>query len=545
MKIYLDSLREHSTDSNLYENTIYYLDFETATPEQIKEEISRARLIEFIKWQNGNRYATLKVTNYIGNLYFFEKIFDIKSPKFLLHLSGKEQFKHILSELESRSKNLTFSNHSPSISTRQTDFSDFNPDVLMQFSYFKQIILDWPKNVNLNSDLEKIFKKNNFKYQTTYEDIDVKKVKRISNKTIQELMSRQKNLTIIESDSLLSSLPISEFLSQNSDINYFPLKLKVKKSLISIDTSENRFIKFFFEYIQNIANRLTNIKGLPQTILSEQKKVLSFCRQVLSNPFFKEIGLMSSVPKNSTVLYSQPGYKEIFEHYTKSRFGVKNILNEFKQESLSQELKKISDLYEYWVFFVIAEAFLGSDFIVEKQETIIKSGNISYGVCFKKDNISVYYNKTESSKRKSSYSLSFRPDTTVEIRIGERNIKLIFDAKYKVQHAKNTDPEDQENEILKYVKVEDIYKMHTYLEAISDVQFAMVVYPGTKFYFYEKNSFLFAKETIEDIEKFYGVGAIPLIPTDSNSKLLLQRFVDKIKTSILPDKDNTSFTQLS
>ena len=87
--------------------------------------------------------------------------------------------------------------------------------------------------------------------------------------------------------------------------------------------------------------------------------------------------------------------------------------------------------------------------------------------------------------------------------------------------------------------------MHTYLEAISDVQFAMVVYPGTKFYFYEKNSFLFAKETIEDIEKFYGVGAIPLIPTDSNSKLLLQRFVDKIKTSILPDKDNTSFTQLS
>lgn len=529
MKIYLDSLRKQSIDFSLYENTTYYLDFEIATPEQIKEEISKARLVEFIKWQNGNRYATLKVTNYIGNIYFFEKSFDIKSSKFLSHLSGKEQFQQVLSELEMRSKNLTFSNHSPSISIRQTDFSNSNPDLLMQFSYFKQIILDWPRHANLNSDIEKIFKKTNFKYQTVYDDVDVIKVKRISNKTIRELTSKQSNLTVIEKFSPLRSLPVSEFLSQNSPINYFPLKLNIKKNLITIDTAENRFIKFFFEHIQNIANRLTSIKGLPSTILSEQKKVLSFCRQVLSNPFFKEIGLMSSVPKNSTVLYSQPGYKEIFEHYTKSRFGVKNILDEFKQELLSQELKKISDLYEYWVFFVIAEAFLGDDFIVEHQEPIIKLGKLSYGVCFKNNNLSIYYNKTESSTRKTSYSLMLRPDITVEICMGEKKIKLIFDAKYKVQHAKNNDPEVEENEILKYVKAEDIYKMHTYLDAISEVQFAMVVYPGTEFYFYEKSSHLPARKSIEDIKDFYGVGAIPLIPSDLDSKITLENFVNKLK----------------
>lgn len=524
MKIYLDQLRQKHIQSELYENTIYYLDFESATVEKITEEINKAGLGNFIDWQFGNRYAKLNVTNYIGSLYFFDQNFDLKSSKFLIHLTGREQFQLILSDLQNRSRNLTFSYQSPSISIRQTDFSVLNPDVLMQFNYYKQIILDWPQHKNLYSDFEKILKKPHFKYENFYIDTNVTRVNKISNKTVRKLVSQQSNLTFIESTSQLSSLPISKFLSQNSQANYFPTKLYTKQNSLTIDTNENRFIKFFFEHVQNITNRLNSFPNLPSTILNEQKKVLLVCRQILSNNFFKDIGILSYIPQNSTILSSRSGYKEIFEHYTRSRFGIRSILQEFESELLSQGLKKISDLYEYWVFFIIAEAFLGSEIIIEQQDVVLSSGKISYGICFKANDVSVYYNWTESREKKTSYSLTLRPDTTVEIRMGNKKVKFIFDAKYKVQSSSS------ENDISRYVKSEDIYKMHTYLDAISNVEFAMVVYPGTEFYFYEKTSISYIKRSIEDVSSFKGVGAIPLIPSDSNSELNLKAFVEKVKS---------------
>lgn len=524
MKIYSNKLRQNSIKSELYENQIYYLDFETASDEKIIEEIHKANLANFIDWQSGNRYAKLQVTNYIGNIYFFGRNFDLKSSKFLLHLSGKEQFQQILFDLQNRSKALTFSYHSPSISIRETDFSVFDPDILMQFNYFKQIILDWPHYKNLYSDFSKILTNPHFTYQNFYRETDTTRVKRISNKTIQKLVSQQESLVVIDSSSGLNSLPISRFLSQGTKVNYFPSKLYVKNNSLTIDTNENRFVKFFFEHVQNIATRLNSFKKLPPIILDEQKNVLFACRQILANPFFKDIGKLYNIPEKSTVLRFRSGYKEIFEHYTNSRFGVKSLLDQFESELLSQSLKKISDLYEYWAFFIIAEAFLGNEFVIEKQDTVISSGKISNGVCFKKDEVSVYYNWTQSRERKTSYSVTLRPDIMIEITNGHKKFKFVFDAKYKVEGIGN------EDEIAKYVKPEDIYKMHTYLDAISNVNFAMVIYPGTEFYFYEKNSFSPVRRNIEDINVFYGVGAIPLIPSDLKSQIRLKAFVEKVKS---------------
>lgn len=524
MKIYSDKSRQQSIDYELYENRTYYLDFETDTDKKIAEEINKAKLTNFIDWEYGNRYAKLNVTNYIGSLYFFERNFDLKSPKFLLHLSGREQFQQVLSDLQSRSKKITFSYNSPSISIRQTDFSVSDPDVLMQFNYFKQIILDWPQHKNLNSDFEKILKKPHFRYQNNYSNSDVTKVKRLSNKTVLKLASQQHNLALIEPGSELSFSPISRFLSRNSKANYFPTKLYVRDNTLTTDTNENRFVKFFFEYIRNITNRLHSIPNLPLNILNEQHKVLLACSQILANPFFKDIGELSYIPESSTVFYSRSGYKEIFEHYTRSRFGVKNILDEFDNALLSQGLNKISNLYEFWVFFVIAEAFLGNDIIVEQQDVALSSGGVLYGVCFKAKNISVYFNKTESRGKKSSYSLTLRPDITVELTIGQKKIKLMFDAKYKVQTSSN------EDNISRYVKTEDVCKMHTYLDAVSDAQFAMVVYPGTEFYFYEKNTVSPIRRNIEDIDVFNGVGAIPLVPSEPETELKLKAFVEKVRS---------------
>jgi predicted component of viral defense system (DUF524 family) len=222
------------------------------------------------------------------------------------------------------------------------------------------------------------------------------------------------------------------------------------------------------------------------------------------------------------------GYKEVFEHYMRSRFGVKHFFEDFEQELLSIDLKRISDLYEYWVFYKIAIAFLGENIIMETQEVILKNGDVSYGISFKNDIATVYYNYTESRKKKSTYSVTLRPDITVVITKGDKKIKLIFDAKYKVKYNKD------ESGLERFIKPEDIYKMHTYLDAIKDSTFAIAVYPGTEFYFYERNNIEGdIRKDVASVEHFEGVGAIPLVPEDSKLDDQFNSFIEKVKETFL------------
>jgi len=523
MKIYEDSSRLVRANNQLFENKKYYIDFE-ATDDDVTAEIQKSKLSQFINWQKGNKFATLTITNFIGNIYFFGNTFDVKSQKFLTELTGTEQFKTILSDIQELSKNIIFTYSSPSFVLRQVDYKDANPSLLLMFNYFKKVILNWDYNTNLESSLHKIINNPNHKYDFFYEIDNIEKIKKVDNKTLRSLVSENKYYVKLNSDqSELISLPITKFVSQNLSDNYFPTKALLKKQYLSFDTPENRFVKFLFRYIEGIAYRLNSIRELPKNVIEEKELVLSFCRSTLNNPFFKKIGEMKKIPVHSTVLQGRSGYKDMFLHFTRSRFGIKHIFDEFEEEALSIDLKRISDIYEYWVFYKIAIAILGTEIIIEQQNVVLNNGEISYGVCFKNKTISVYYNWTESRARKTSYSVTLRPDTTVVIKNNGRSIKLIFDAKYKVRYK------DTEEGLVRYVNPEDIYKMHTYLDAIDNCQFAMAVYPGSEFYFYERNLEYPIRRNISSIKDFHGVGALPLIPKDEKLDKQFNEFIDVIK----------------
>ncbi len=236
---------------------------------------------------------------------------------------------------------------------------------------------------------------------------------------------------------------------------------------------------------------------------------------------------MRMIPTSSTVLQSRAGYKDILSHYTCSRFGIKHIFEDFEQEAMSIDLKRISDLYEYWVFYKIAIAFLGEEIIIEQQDIVLKNGDVSYGVCFRDESISVYYNWTESRSRKSAYSVTLRPDTTVVVKKEDKVLKFLFDAKYKVRNK------DTEEGMERHVKSEDIYKMHTYLDAIENCVFAIAVYPGSEFYFYERDIKYSVRRDIESIDSFEGVGALPLVPDDAELDKQFNDFVNILKKKFI------------
>jgi predicted component of viral defense system (DUF524 family) len=526
MKIYDDSSRERVAHSHLIENKTYYVDFEEAADNEIDSEIKASKLTNFVDWQRGNRFATLNITNFIGNIYFAGKTYDVKSSKFLAQLSGTEQFQTILSEIQELSKNVIFSYSSPSFVLRQVDYNDVSPTLLLMFNYFKRIILDWDSSINLESVLNRIINNPHFKYAVEHQIDRIEKVKVIDGKMLRSLVRQNKDYVMVDDDRAdLVDLPITRFVSQNSPENYFPQKSLMKKKYLSLDTPENRFIKFFVEYIEGVAYRLNEILSLPSNVLEEKDFVLSFCRTTLNMPFFRGVGQMDLMPIHSAVLQSRVGYRDILSHFTRSRFGIKHVFEEFEQEALSIDLKRISDLYEYWVFYKIAIAFLGEEIIIEQQDVVLKGGEVSYGVCFKNESISVYFNWTESRARESAYSVTLRPDTTVVINHGGKAIKLIFDAKYRVRNKEGVEG------IERHVKKEDLYKMHTYLDAIEGCMFAVAIYPGSEMYFYERDLKKSVRRDVKSIDVLEGVGAIPLVPHDAKLNDQFICFVEFVKSN--------------
>ncbi|MGZ7136389.1 MAG: DUF2357 domain-containing protein, partial [Methanobacterium sp.] len=251
MKLYEDSLRKTEASNKLFENQKYYIDFEQASAEEISAEIKRSKLSGFIKWQEGNRYAILMITNFIGNIYFFHSTYDVKSQKFLAELSGKEQFQLILNEIQEISKNIIFTYSSPSFVLRQVDYKDANPTLLLMFNYFKNIILDREHTISLQSNIHRIISNPNFKYAMEYKTDRIEKIKMVDSKAIRSMVSQHKyHVKLDDRKTNLIDFPITKFISKNFSCNYFPEKTLMKNKYLSFDTPENRFVKYFFQYIE-------------------------------------------------------------------------------------------------------------------------------------------------------------------------------------------------------------------------------------------------------------------------------------------------------
>ncbi|OWT32651.1 hypothetical protein BGI41_06575 [Methanobrevibacter sp. 87.7] len=117
--------------------------------------------------------------------------------------------------------------------------------------------------------------------------------------------------------------------------------------------------------------------------------------------------------------------------------------------------------------------------------------------------IEFMYNKLFTGGN-GSYSVNLKPDYSIKFMIDDKYYFIHFDAKYKF----NID--NFGNEVYKDV---DIYKMHTYKDAIKNTIGSYVLYPGDV-------KMLFPKDSLGL------VGAFPLNPSDDeNEKLDLSNFI--------------------
>jgi predicted component of viral defense system (DUF524 family) len=307
------------------------------------------------------------------------------------------------------------------------------------------------------------------------------------------------------------------------------------------DTTPNRFIKFALERWRQVVSDIQSIlmtskdgvaseRGLRETGI-----VLDKLDEMLHYELFKEVGALGHFPGDNQVLHRREGYRDVFRAYVEFELAAK-LSWKHREDAHRAGQRDVAQLYEYWTFIrlssLIAE-LAGSTFDISPILDVT-SGGMSVGLRsgkqtvvwgeierhHRKLSLEFTYNKTFSLKS-GSWTKPMRPDYSLCISpTGEEKAKfepvyLHFDAKYRVETIRELFGGDQEGdseEVEEYdirrrgPKRADLYKMHTYRDAIQRSAGAYVIYPGDDF---EGNT----ENHSEYRELLPGLGAFVLRPS--------------------------------
>jgi len=398
---------------------------------------------------------------------------------------------------------------------------------------------------------------------TTWKEVseygDVRRAGRINSKLVRQIVSSGGNRI---------KLPNSHLLYDR--IPEVPMRLSVATKTDTVDTVENRFVKyalieferFFGVLMRKIENKYID-KAKPH-IYTEVKILEDKFSEYLSHNIFHEVGNLYSLPLNNPVLQRKEGYREVLRVWLMYDLAAK--LSWSAQDSESYEVGKrdVATMYEYWVFFKLLH-LVEDIFDVEHDEAsskLIGKTQDGLGLQLKEGkHVAIHgtynhkgrdleilysYNRTFNKSdypKSGSWTRQMRPDYTLSIWPSEFSdeeaekqelmVHVHFDAKYRVDDLEylNSNVTDSGNDLNEEKQQEkqgkykraDLLKMHAYKDAIRRTVGAYVLYPGSN-----SNTF----ESFHEIVP--GLGAFPISPSDDGKGL------DEVKSFILEVVDHVS-----
>jgi predicted component of viral defense system (DUF524 family) len=359
-----------------------------------------------------------------------------------------------------------------------------------------------------------------------------------------------------------------------------PAEVLEESRLESTDTPPNEFAKFaLHEFAQACELIYKNPSRYGENYATEAKSYAEECRRQLRVSPFGDAKNMRSIPFDNQVLQKRSGYREVFRGWITSNLGL-SIKELASQGLLSPEAENrdAPKLYELWLISHLKRAIgtLTEDISIVHESKPYDSGEQIELYASTKEKpvgskpiyvartstgllIGLYYNrtfngrKTEGAPRPPSYSVELRPDYTVEIiktkdgglsvnsqdtymatrnqpehkpEKGGATSYIHFDAKFRINNVRDLSEDDPTK-----AKPADIYKMHTYNEAIYGTVTSIILYPGKA-----PNE----KKGEEDAQykKFTdlvpGVSALAVRPDkDATGNACSERAIDTLKVRLL------------
>lgn len=293
-----------------------------------------------------------------------------------------------------------------------------------------------------------------------------------------------------------------------------------------IDTSENRYVKYFLEECALLAQWLAThlaAQGKPTAAREAEAWVLRL-QELLAHDTWRGVGMMRQFPSNSQVLLRRRGYRDVLRFDLALRLSLTLPWNQGEKlaEGLTGDIRPVSELYEYWCFFLVrralaelcqAENLDDGSFLAFTQDGLqvrLAKGKRSRVTFLYRQSatttvtLALYYNRRFPSPTRvfttweGSYTATFDPDYSLAILVTKgaatQTHWLHFDAKYRLEPAELSkilhdssseilaDADDDElgyqQEISRLHRREDLFKMHTYRDGILSTRGAYILFPG-------------------------------------------------------------------
>lgn len=322
-----------------------------------------------------------------------------------------------------------------------------------------------------------------------------------------------------------------------------PRVIDERRVLHSADTPENRFVKSFLQLALGIVERIRRSlddvregRGFRERLRADCDQIEKLLTPLAQHRLWAEVGAMAQLPAASTVLQGRRGYREVYRHFVRLRLATHIPLNPAKLRDLL-EARDIARLYELWTYFTMAQAL--EDLLGKPQRAISAQAN-HWQYKLKQacelrwsGGVRLRYNPTYSRGQgaEKSYSVRLRPDIALHVG-GSYPRTHFFDAKFRLDPSYAlpiSDDEESAEELEVEVAEErrgtfkkaDLYKMHTYRDALRDAGSVWILYPGTDSRFFTtEGERLNLPESIP--ARLEGVGAMALRPELDGDTMLRQ-----------------------
>jgi hypothetical protein len=390
----------------------------------------------------------------------------------------------------------------------------------LEYLFLKKTLLDKTNEPDIDAIACLITANPHHKIHREFRTSSIDSIRHTDPGMLMEIFTSPREMVNLRSNNALLSSSLGTVIHRKTGRGLYPARAKEEWKYHSIDTNENRFIKFFLKEIQRRLDELGKSLGIEsQSYLNPdirdnlaklKKKVEVF----LNATMWKDVGSLCLIPANSQVLQRRDGYRQIYHLYAFLQLATRCDFQFIDFEKLL-ETKDTATLFEYWCFFLIKEILDQTRKATSLKRLVWpdpREEKLIQGLCIGYEGgIDLRFNwryggsaglqpdgTMDKSSVSESYSHNFRPD--IIISKGEQ--KLIFDAKYKGKREGFYG--EEEDGTISSCKDEDIDKMHTYREAIDKVSGAFILYPGTE-------AIIYPCHGVES--SFEGVGALPLRPT--------------------------------
>jgi predicted component of viral defense system (DUF524 family) len=294
---------------------------------------------------------------------------------------------------------------------------------------------------------------------------------------------------------------------------YAPVRVWQRRAEETFDTAPNRFVRHF---VSGLAQWLAHPELAP---FSDQLiPARGIVERAQSAPLFDRVGEMRRFPTESQVLIKRDGYRELLQLWRLLQLARRPFFGPLQEAIDSRD---IATLYEFWCFFALAEQLQAELGPATLGLRVTDLHGLEYRATahFGRSSWRLVYNQPFKKRqdRTGSYSVGLRPDYAL---LEGRKAVLVFDAKFRFDARDLEVPEDTyEDDVargdsLRVVKRTDLYKMHTYRDALG-ARAAIALYPGDEAVFHDADMHKKDAITLEELlgpNGRTGVGALPFSP---------------------------------